>query len=62
MKTAESELKHFKVYKRGELLPKWHYKNNKRIPAILALADPGYGFDDLYNAAIEYNITGIWIN
>ncbi|GLV32097.1 hypothetical protein CBL_11947 [Carabus blaptoides fortunei] len=45
-KVAETN-KNFKIYKKADLLDRWHYKNNPRIPPILAVAEPGYGFQDL---------------
>lgn len=61
LKKLSMENKHFNVYKKKDLLDRWYYKNNRRIPPIFLLADPGYGFDDLFAAAEaykeKYNIT-----
>ncbi|XP_014251891.1 ectonucleotide pyrophosphatase/phosphodiesterase family member 5-like isoform X2 [Cimex lectularius] len=56
------ELKNFKVYKRNDIPDSFHYKKCRRAPPILALAEPKYAFQDLYENIkwyIEYfNVTG----
>ncbi|XP_025835549.1 ectonucleotide pyrophosphatase/phosphodiesterase family member 5-like [Agrilus planipennis] len=44
---------HFSVFKKDDLLTRWHFKNNPRTPPIFLLADDGYGFQDLAISA-EY--------
>ena len=48
LKNASIELGHFSVYRKEEILERWHYKNNRRAPPILVLADESYAFDDMY--------------
>ncbi|CAG2060684.1 unnamed protein product, partial [Timema podura] len=38
----------FRVFKRADIPERWHFKNNNRTPPILAVADEGYAFDDLF--------------
>nr|CAD7394864.1 unnamed protein product [Timema cristinae] len=38
----------FSVFKRADIPERWHFKNNNRTPPILAVADEGYAFDDLF--------------
>jgi hypothetical protein len=61
LKNASIELGHFSVYRKEELLERWHYKNNRRAPPILILADEKYAFDDVYplieNHAKVKNVT-----
>uniref|UniRef100_A0A6B2E7P6 Putative ectonucleotide pyrophosphatase/phosphodiesterase n=1 Tax=Phlebotomus kandelakii TaxID=1109342 RepID=A0A6B2E7P6_9DIPT len=45
---------HFKVYSNDELLARWHFNNSARSGPITALADPGYAFQDMYEAAEWY--------
>lgn len=49
LKKAADSGAHFKVYKKSEIPTRWHYKNNRRTPPILAVADPPYVFQDFYN-------------
>lgn len=53
LKNASIELGHFSVYRKEEILERWHHKNNRRAPPILVLADKSYAFDDMY-PSIEY--------
>lgn len=53
--TKKSKKGNFKVYRKAELLDRWHFKNNPRTPPIFALADVGYGFQDLSENMIEYS-------
>lgn len=52
---------HFKVYNRETLLERWHANNPQRMGPILAVADDGYAFQDLWDEARkceeEYNVT-----
>ena len=48
LKNASVELGHFSVFRKEEILERWHYKNNRRAPPILVLADESYAFDDMY--------------
>ncbi|GAB0087335.1 bis(5'-adenosyl)-triphosphatase enpp4 [Sergentomyia squamirostris] len=50
---AESN-KHFKVYSNADLLPRWNFNNSQRSGPITALADPGYAFQDMFEAADYY--------
>lgn len=54
LKNASIELGHFSVYRKEEILERWHYKNNRRAPPILVLADESYAFDDMYHYAEVY--------
>lgn len=61
----ESENSHFKVYRRQDVLSRWHFKNNPRIPPMFLLADPHYGFEDLLHnftdcGAVHYDVTCIF--
>nr|CAD7429923.1 unnamed protein product [Timema monikensis] len=60
LKTS-SKNRHYKIYRKAELPERWHYKNNLRTPPLLAVADEGYGFHDMYAAeqyfASEWHIT-----
>ena len=62
MKNASDHGANFKVYKTNEIPERWHYKNNRRAPPILAVADPPYVFQDFYqtisNEEKNWNITG----
>ncbi|KAL0279525.1 UNVERIFIED_CONTAM: hypothetical protein PYX00_001062 [Menopon gallinae] len=48
LKNASENGAPFKVYKRNEIPDRWHYKDNRRAPPILAVADPPYVFEDAY--------------
>lgn len=60
LKTAAKSNRHFNIYKLNELPERWHF-NNKRIGPIVAVADVGYGFQDLIKSAKwyqdNYNVT-----
>lgn len=45
---------HFKVYNRDNLLDRWHANSARRMGPVLAVADAGYGFQDLMRKAIKY--------
>ncbi|KAF6208707.1 hypothetical protein GE061_017165, partial [Apolygus lucorum] len=51
----------FDVYKKQDIPERYHYKNCKRAPPILAVAKPKYGFQDLYayieDVKAKYNVT-----
>lgn len=51
----------FKVYKDEELPERWHFRNKIRVGPITAVADLGYGFQDMFSSAEwykkAYNIT-----
>lgn len=51
----------FKVYTDSMLPARWHFNNKIRVGPITAVADLGYGFQDMFKAAIyyehAYNIT-----
>jgi ectonucleotide pyrophosphatase/phosphodiesterase family member 5 len=53
--------KNFKVYLDSDLPERWHFRNKIRVGPITAVADLGYGFQDMYDAAKyyekAYNIT-----
>nr|CAD7448526.1 unnamed protein product [Timema bartmani] len=57
LKTS-SKNRHYKIYRKAELPERWHYKNNPRTPPLLAVADEGYGFHDMY--AAEQYFTREW--
>ncbi|KAJ9598240.1 hypothetical protein L9F63_011061, partial [Diploptera punctata] len=58
LKNASNIFKHFSVYRKDELLDRWHYKHNRRTPPIFVLADESYAFSDIYRYANDYvNIT-----
>lgn len=46
---------HYRVFRKNELLDRWHYKHNKRVPPIFLLADEGYAFQDIKQAAEKYS-------
>ena len=46
LKTS-SQSANFSVYRRSEIPQHWHYSGSGRAPPILAVADPGYAFNDL---------------
>ncbi|XP_069680355.1 bis(5'-adenosyl)-triphosphatase enpp4-like isoform X2 [Periplaneta americana] len=54
LKNASEENGHFSVYRKNELLDRWHYKKNRRTPPIFVLANETYGFQDLYQYVGEY--------
>jgi ectonucleotide pyrophosphatase/phosphodiesterase family protein 5 len=54
LKNASKELGHFSVYRKEEILERWHYKNNRRAPPIFVLAHESYAFDDMYQYAKDY--------
>lgn len=45
---------HFKVYNENNLPDRWHANNKRRLGPIIAVADVGYGFQDLMENAIKY--------
>lgn len=55
---------HFKVYNQNNLPDRWHVNNERRFGPIIAVADVGYGFQDLMKNAIEYkkkyNVTSMY--
>nr|QHO60755.1 salivary pyrophosphatase [Sergentomyia schwetzi] len=54
LKSGAAANKHFKVYSNADLLPRWNFNNSQRSGPITALADPGYAFQDMYEAAEYY--------
>jgi hypothetical protein len=54
LKNASKEMGHFSVYRKEEILERWHYKKNRRAPPIFVLADESYAFDDMYQYVDEY--------
>lgn len=52
---------HFKVYYNTEIPERWRFHNKYRVGPITAVADLGYGFQDMYDSAKwyekAYNIT-----
>ncbi|XP_065160504.1 bis(5'-adenosyl)-triphosphatase enpp4-like isoform X2 [Atheta coriaria] len=54
LRQASREHGNFSVYWKKDLPSKWHFKNNRRAPPIFVLADPGYAFQDLAEAAQTY--------
>lgn len=51
---ASEENGHFKVYNQKNMPERWHVNNQVRFGPIVAVADIGYGFQDLMNWAIDY--------
>lgn len=51
---AANENGHFKVYNQKNMPQRWHANNQIRLGPIIAVADIGYGFQDLFNWAIDY--------
>lgn len=53
---------HFKVYNHKNIPARWHANNANRMGPILAVADVGYGFQDMIDTAKyfekRFNITG----
>jgi hypothetical protein len=54
LKNASEEIGHFSVYRKEEILERWHYKKNRRAPRIFVLADESYAFDDVYQYVDAY--------
>ncbi|XP_066249961.1 bis(5'-adenosyl)-triphosphatase enpp4-like [Euwallacea similis] len=54
LKKGSLENGHFRVYNKSDFPERWHYKNNKRSPPILVMADEGYALDDLIISAPKY--------
>jgi hypothetical protein len=54
LKNASEEIGHFTVYRKEEILERWHYKNNRRAPPIFVLAAESYAFDDMYQYVEDY--------
>lgn len=46
----------FKVYNHENLLERWHANNPRRMGPILAVADEGYAFQDLWDEAKLHEI------
>ncbi|XP_067009278.2 ectonucleotide pyrophosphatase/phosphodiesterase family member 5 [Anabrus simplex] len=44
----------FTIYRKAELPERWHFKENKRAPPLLLLADEGYAFHDMYASETYY--------
>lgn len=42
---------HFKVYNQKNIPARWHVNNTRRMGPILAVANSGYGFQDLMENA-----------
>lgn len=42
---------HFKVYNKFNLPKRWHANNTRRMGPIIAVADSGYAFQDLWQEA-----------
>nr|XP_018905818.1 PREDICTED: bis(5'-adenosyl)-triphosphatase enpp4-like [Bemisia tabaci] len=53
LKSGEKRNGHFRIFLREEIPDTYHYKHNARVSDMLAVADLGYGFQDLMKA-IEY--------
>lgn len=55
---------HFKVYNRTNIPARWHANNPTRMGPIFVVADVGYGFQDLMEAAKyyerAYNVPSEW--
>lgn len=45
---------HFKVYNQKTMPNRWHANNRRRLGPIVAVADVGYGFQDLMDYAKDY--------
>lgn len=62
LKAAVKNGSKFRVFKNSEIPDHWHFKNNRRAPPILALADPPHVFQDFYPYVKEierqWNFTG----
>lgn len=54
LKKASLENKNYNIYRRKELKERWHFRDNPRIPPLLAVAEPGYAFDDMDRLAKFY--------
>lgn len=50
---AAKENGHFKIYNEKNIPARWHANNTMRLGPIIAVADIGYGFQDLWDYA-EY--------
>lgn len=57
---AAKENSHFKIYNKKNLPTRWHVNNTIRTGPIVAVADVGYGFqnlwDDIHIYEERYNI------
>lgn len=51
---AANENGHFKVYNHKNMPDRWHANNQIRLGPIIAVADVGYGFQDLWDWAKDY--------
>lgn len=54
LEKAASENGHFKVYTGDTILQRWHANNTQRMGPILAVADMGWAFQDMYLEAEWY--------
>ncbi len=54
LQNASRELKNFKVYLNEDLPERWKFENPLRVGPITAVADLGFGFHDMYEAAKYY--------
>lgn len=54
LRTVAATNKHFKVYTNDELPAKWHFRNDRRVGPITAVASLGYAFHDLLQTAQHY--------
>lgn len=56
---------HFKVYSKYNLPSRWHANNTQRLGPIIAVADSGFAFQDLWEEAKtrkeKYNISSEYI-
>lgn len=48
---------HFKIYNKDTILQRWHANNTQRFGPIVAVADIGYAFQDMYDEAKWYEKT-----
>jgi hypothetical protein len=53
LKDHANEVHTYKVYMKADIPENFHYRNCERTPPILAVAEPGHAFQDLYKK-IEY--------
>lgn len=51
---AASQNRHFNMYNQKNIPDRWHANNRERLGPIIAVANVGYGFQDLMDYAKMY--------
>ncbi|KAF5297357.1 hypothetical protein FQR65_LT01287 [Abscondita terminalis] len=55
LKNASDDNGHFTVYKKNDIPSRWRFKNNPRVGPVYAVAEEGYGFQDMFQLAKYYS-------